>query len=164
MGLFFPSDRAAMVEKKAMELCGCELICGKPVGAYVAATIAGNLVYTSGQLPSRAGTMLATGKVGQDVTLEQAVECAKQCAFNVLAAVKSVVPDLSKIEKIVRINIFVNSAPGFTKQPAVADGASNFFVAVFGPAGQHTRVAIGVAELPLNVPVEIEGIFLLKSS
>ena len=128
----------------------------KPVGAYVQATRTGNLVYTAGQIPTREGKLIVSGKVPTDVPLEEAREAARQAALNGLAAIGSVIGSLDAIRRIVRINVFVNSAPGFTEHAKVANGASEFLVAVLGEAGRHSRCAIGAAELPLNAPVELD--------
>jgi enamine deaminase RidA (YjgF/YER057c/UK114 family) len=128
----------------------------KPVAAYVPAVRSGSWVYTSGQLPLRSGQLITTGKVGGEVTADQAVECAQQCALNALAAVKAVVGDLSEIVRVVKVVAFVASVPDFTGQPAVANGASELIGAVFGDIGQHARSAVGVAVLPLDAPVEVE--------
>ncbi len=127
----------------------------KPVAAYIPAVTSGSLVFTSGQLPTRDGRLLATGKVGAGVTAEEATECAKQCALNALAAVRSEV-ELSRITRIVKVVAFVASDAGFTGQPAVANGASELLGAVFGDAGRHARSAVGVPVLPLDAPVEVE--------
>jgi len=128
----------------------------KPVAAYVPAVQTGNYVYTSGQLPLRTGQLIATGKVGAEVSPDLAVECAQQCALNALAAIKSVVGDLSRVERVVKVVAFVASTPDFTGQPGVANGASELVGRVFGDAGQHARSAVGVAVLPLDAPVEVE--------
>jgi enamine deaminase RidA (YjgF/YER057c/UK114 family) len=127
-----------------------------PVASYMPAVRSGSNVYVSGQLPMRGGQLIATGKVGTGVTPEQAAECAEQCALNAVAAVKSLVGDLSNVARIVKVVVFVASAPDFTGQPAVANGASNFLGQVFGDAGVHARSAVGVAALPLDAPVEVE--------
>lgn len=127
-----------------------------PVAAYVPAVQSGSHVFTAGQLPMRDGTLVATGKVGDAVSVDQATECAQQCALNALAAVTSVVGDLSKIRRIVKVVVFVASAPDFTGQPGVANGASELLGTVFGDAGVHARSAVGVASLPLDAPVEVE--------
>ena len=127
-----------------------------PVAAYVPAVRSGNQVFTSGQLPMRNGELLAVGLVGAEVTPEQAYECAQQCALNAIAAVKSVVGDLSQVKRVVKVVGFVASAPGFTGQPGVVNGASELLGKVFGDAGVHARSAVGVAALPLGVPVEVE--------
>lgn len=128
----------------------------KPVAAYVPAVRTGDHIYTSGQLPMRAGQLITTGKVGADVTADQAVECAQQCALNALAAVRSVVGDLSRITRVVKVVVFVASTRDFTGQPGVANGASELFGTVFGDSGQHARSAVGVPVLPLDAPVEVE--------
>jgi len=128
----------------------------KPVAAYVPALRTGNYVYTSGQLPMRSGELISTGKVGGDVTVEQAVECAQQCALNGFAAVKSIIGDLSRVVRVVKVVGFVASTPDFTGQPGVINGASELIGQVFGEAGQHARSAVGVAVLPLDAPVEVE--------
>lgn len=128
----------------------------KPVASYVPAVRSGHHVFTSGQLPMRDGELLATGKVGDQVTPEQAVECARQCALNALAAVRAEVGDLSAVKRIVKVVVFVASTPDFTGQPAVANGASELLGAVFGDAGQHARSAVGVSVLPLDASVEVE--------
>lgn len=134
----------------------------KPVAAYVPAVVAGKWVYISGQLPFRQGKLEKTGKAGKDVTLEEAYAEAKQCAVNCLAALKSVAGDLDNVERIVKVTGFVASAPGFNDQPKVVNGASELLSQVFGEAGKHARAAVGVAELPMNTPVEVELIALLK--
>jgi enamine deaminase RidA (YjgF/YER057c/UK114 family) len=126
-----------------------------PVAAYVPAVRSGNHVFTAGQLPMRSGELLATGKVGGSVTPEQAVECARQCALNGLAAIRSQVP-LDQVTRVVKLVVFVSSTPEFTGQPAIANGASDLVGEVFGDAGRHARSAVGVPVLPLDAPVEVE--------
>ncbi len=133
-----------------------------PVAAYVPAVKTGNLVFVAGQLPLVDGKIVKEGKVGKEVTPDEAKEMAQLCALNALAAI-SLVADIDKIEKIVRVGGFVNGIPGFTAISSVIDGASNLFVKVLGEIdGKHARTSIGVAELPLNSPVELEVIILLK--
>ncbi len=127
----------------------------RPVAAYVPATRTGNLIFTAGQLPLVDGQMVRTGKVDLDVDVEEAKKLAQICALNCLAAVETILP-AEKIVKIVRVVGYVNGAPGFANHPAVVNGASELFVELWGEAGKHARSAIGVAELPLNAPVEIE--------
>lgn len=127
-----------------------------PVAAYVPAVRSGNQVFTAGQLPMRDGALITTGKVGDAVTPEQAAECARQCALNAIAAVKSVVGDLEKVVRVVKVVAFVASTPDFTGQPGVANGASELLAAAFGDAGIHARSAVGVPVLPLDAPVEVE--------
>ncbi|GAB4009185.1 RidA family protein [Nocardioides ultimimeridianus] len=126
-----------------------------PVAAYVPAVRVGSLVHTAGQLPMRDGSLIATGKVGDAVTPEVATECARQCALNALAAIRSVVGSLEQV-RIVKVVAFVASTTDFTGQPGVANGASNLFGDVFGDAGVHARSAVGVPVLPLDAPVEVE--------
>jgi enamine deaminase RidA (YjgF/YER057c/UK114 family) len=128
-----------------------------PLAAYVSAVQSGNLVYVSGQLPIHLGQLLDVGKVGAEITPEVAKDLAGRCALNALAAVDNLV-GLETVVKIVKVTGFVASAPGFTGQPAVVNGASELFGAVFGEAGRHARSAVGVAELPLGAPVEVEVI------
>ncbi|MCO8274519.1 RidA family protein [Actinoplanes sp. TRM 88003] len=128
-----------------------------PLASYVPAVQSGNYVYVSGQLPLVEGKLPHTGKVGAEVTTEQGTELARLCALNGLAAIESLV-GLGRVVKVVKLTGFVASAPGFTGQPAVINGASNLFGDVFGEQGRHARSAVGVAELPLNAPVEVEMI------
>jgi enamine deaminase RidA (YjgF/YER057c/UK114 family) len=130
-------------------------VAAKPVAAYVPATKTGKIVFTAGQLPLVAGAMADTGKVGAEITQERAKELAEICALNCLAAVELVAP-VDSIIKVVRLVCYVNGAPGFINQPFVANGASELFMHIWGDAGIAARSAIGVAELPLNSPVEIE--------
>ena len=133
-----------------------------PVAAYVPAVKTGNLVFTAGQLPVVDGKLVLTGKVGSDVTPEDAKKMAEICALNALAAI-SLVADIDQIEKIVRVGGFVNGVPGFVAIPAVVNGASELLIKLFGDVnGKHARTAVGVAELPLNAPVEIEMVVQLK--
>jgi enamine deaminase RidA (YjgF/YER057c/UK114 family) len=127
----------------------------KPVAAYVPAVRTGNLVYTAGQLPMVDGALPVTGKVGAEVSAEDAKALARTCALNALAAVNSVV-GIDEVTRVVKVVGFVASAPGFSGQPGVINGASELFGEVFGEAGAHARSAVGVSELPLNAPVEVE--------
>ena len=134
-----------------------------PVAAYVPAVKTGNLVFTAGQLPVVDGKLVLTGKVGSDVTPEDAKKMAEICALNALAAI-SLVADIDQIEKIVRVGGFVNGATGFVAIPAVINGASELLIKLFGDVnGKHARTAVGVAELPLNAPVEVEMVVQLKN-
>ncbi len=126
-----------------------------PAGAYVPAVRTGNLVYTAGQVPFVDGTIAATGKVGQEISPEEAKGHARTCALNALAAVHDLV-GVDAVVRVVKVVGFVASAEGFTGQPAVINGASELFGEIFGDAGKHARSAVGVAELPLGVPVEVE--------
>lgn len=127
----------------------------KPLAAYVPAVRTGNLVYTSGQLPSVEGALTLTGKVGAEVTPEDAKIAARTCALNALAAVHALV-GVDAVTRVVKVVGFVASAPGFNGQPGVVNGASELLGEVFGDAGVHARSAVGVSELPLDAPVEVE--------
>lgn len=127
-----------------------------PVAAYVPAVVTGRYVYTSGQLPMRDGEMIAVGLVGAEVDPDVAKECARQCAINALAAAQSVIGSLDRVTRVVKVVGFVASAPGFTGQPAIVNGASELLLDIFGDAGRHARSAVGVSGLPINAPVEVE--------
>ncbi len=127
----------------------------RPIAAYVHAVRTRDLIFTAGQLPLINGQIVATGKVGREVTTEDGNRLAEVCALNCLAAVETLVP-IEKIVRIVRVVGYVNGITGFTNQPAVINGASELFVNLWGDAGKHARSAIGVAELPLDAPVEVE--------
>jgi len=128
----------------------------KPVAAYVPAVRSGSYVYTSGQLPMRSGELMASGKVGGEVSQEEAVACAQQCGLNAIAAVKAEVGDLAQVKRVVKVVCFVASTTDFTAQPQVANGVSELLGEVFGDAGVHARSAVGVPVLPLDAPVEVE--------
>jgi enamine deaminase RidA (YjgF/YER057c/UK114 family) len=127
-----------------------------PVASYVPAVRSGSQIFTSGQLPMRSGQLIATGKVGAEVSPEEAAACAQQCALNAIAAVKSQLGDLDLVKRVVKVVCFVASTPDFTGQPQVANGASELLGTAFGDAGVHARSAVGVAVLPLDAPVEVE--------
>ena len=127
-----------------------------PVAAYVPAVVTGNYVYTSGQLPYVDGKLPRTGKVGAEVSPEDAAELAKYCALNAIAAVKSVITDLDRVVRVVKVVGFVASAPDFTSQPVVINGASAVLGAAFSTSGGHARSSVGVAALPMDSPVEVE--------
>ena len=151
-----------MIEEKIKEL-GLEVPdAPKPLAAYVPALIVNDLVFTAGQLPSIKGELKYKGKVGKDLSEEGGRKAAEICALNCLAAVKGVIGNLDKIEQIVKLTAFVNSAEGFTAQPKVANGASELIGKIFGDKGKHARSAVGVNELPLDAAVEIEMIVKLK--
>jgi enamine deaminase RidA (YjgF/YER057c/UK114 family) len=134
-----------------------------PVAAYVPAMRAGSLVFTSGQLPFRAGELMATGTLGAAVDPTVATDCARQCALNALGAIKALIGDLDQVEQVVKLVVFVASTPDFTGQPAIANGASQLMQVAFGDAGVHARSAVGLASLPLGAPVEVEVIVSLVS-
>jgi enamine deaminase RidA (YjgF/YER057c/UK114 family) len=149
--------------KEKIESLGLTLpVAALPVAAYVPAVKTGNLVFVAGQLPLVDGKIVKEGKVGKEVTLEEAKEMAQVCALNALAAI-ALVADLDQIERVVRVGGFVNGIPGFTAIPPIINGASELFIKLFGEVnGKHARTAIGVAELPLNAPVEVEVLVQLK--
>lgn len=134
-----------------------------PAGAYVPAIVDGDHVLTSGQLPLVDGALPVTGHVGAEVDPEQAKEMARLCVVNALAAIRSVVGDLDRVEQVVKVVGFVSSAPDFTGQPGVINGASELLGEVFGDAGEHARSAVGVAALPLGSPVEVEVTVRVRS-
>ena len=129
----------------------------QPAGSYVPAALAtGTLLFTAGQLPSKDGRLLYTGKVGADVSVEEAKEAARICALNALAAVKAEVKTLENVARVVKVTGYVASTAGFNGQPEVMNGASDLLGRLFGEKGLHSRTAVGVAELPLDAPVEVE--------
>lgn len=151
-----------MIEEKIKDL-GYDLPeAPKPLAAYIPAARIDNLVFTAGQLPMVDGKLIAEGKLGVEVTNETGSKAAEISALNCLSVIKSVIGNLDKIEQIVKVTVFVNSADGFTAQPQIANGASEFLVKIFGDIGKHVRSAVGVNELPINAPVEIEMIVKVK--
>jgi enamine deaminase RidA (YjgF/YER057c/UK114 family) len=150
-----PSDAGTPEERlEAMGLAVPDV--AKPVAAYIPAVRSGNHVFTSGQLPMRDGQLMATGKVGGEVSQEEAVACARQCGLNALAAVRAELGDLSQVRRIVKVVAYVASTSDFTGQPLVANGVSELLGEVFGDIGRHARSAVGVPVLPLDAPVEVE--------
>jgi len=150
------------IEKRMAEL-GIHLPeVAKPVASYVPAVISGNLVFVSGNVALIEGRLVAKGRLGEDVPEERGYECARIAALTCLAAVKSVIHDLDRVRRIIRVTGFVRSAPGFDRQPFVVNGASDVLLEIFGEAGKHSRLAIGTNELPLGAPVEIEMIVEIK--
>ncbi len=135
-----------------------------PAGSYVPATTAGSLLFTAGQLPFEDGQLRYTGKVGKDVSVEEAKEAAHLCTLNALAAVETEAGSLENVRRVVKVTGYVASAAGFNRQPEVVNGASDFLGEVFGERGAHARSAVGVAELPLDAPVEVELIVELALS
>ena len=151
------------IKEKLAELGLTLPVAAAPVAAYVPAVKTGNLVFTAGQLPIVDGKVVITGKVGAEVTPERAKEMAQICALNALAAI-SLVADIDQIERVVRVGGFVNGVRGFVAIPQVINGASELLIKLFGEVnGKHARTAIGVAELPLNAPVEVEIVVQLKN-
>ncbi|MFN4243403.1 MAG: RidA family protein [Tepidisphaerales bacterium] len=130
----------------------------KPVAAYVPAVRTGSLLFVAGQLPLRDGKLLATGPVPSAVSLEQAVDAARQCAVNVLAVAKAELGELSRVRRVVKLGVFVACDDTFTEQPKVANGASELMQAVFGDAGRHARAAVGTNALPLGASVEVDAV------
>lgn len=134
-----------------------------PAANYIPASLSGNLLVVSGQLPMRDGKPQYIGKLGREISLEDGQECAKLCALNVLAHVKNALGgDLGRIVKLVRLGVFVNATEDYTDHPKVANGASDFMVALLGEAGKHARAAVGVSGLPFGVAVEVEATFEVK--
>ena len=144
------------IEQKLAELGFPLPEVAKPVAAYVPSVVTGNLCFTSGQLPFVAGALPKTGKVGRDVTAEEAKDLARLCALNALAALKLAIGDLDRVTRIVKVVGFVSVVPEFTAIPGVINGASEFLGEVFGEVGSHARSAVGVPALPLDSAVELE--------
>lgn len=152
----------SVIEAKLAELGHTLPAVAVPLAAYVPAVRTGNLVFTSGQLPTVNGVLMATGKVGADVDLDTARAAAQQCALNGLAAIKQVIGDLDNVVQVVKVVGFVAVDPSFTNHAAVVNGASEFLGACFGDAAKHARSSVGMASLPLDAPVEIEFIFEVR--
>ena len=151
-----------MIEKRIADL-GYEIPKEpEPLASYLRSFEYNGLVYTAGQLPILNGKLMYKGKVGKDVSENDAIEAARLCALNCLSVIKYGIGDLDKVDRIVKVVAFVNSAEGFTNQPIVANGASDFLVQVFGDKGKHVRSAVGVNELPINSCIEVEMIAGLK--
>ncbi len=151
-----------MVEEKIKELGYALPNAPKPLAAYVPVLIIDKIVYTAGQLPLINGELKIKGKLGKDVSDNDGIKSAEICALNCLSVVKSAAGSLDNIERIIKLTVFVNSSEGFISQPKIANGASELIGKIFGDAGKHVRSAVGVNELPLNSPVEIEMIVKLK--
>lgn len=149
---------AQTIEQKLAQM-GVELPApAAPAASYLPFMTTGKLLFTAGQLPLGGGKLISTGLVGRDLDVAAGQQAARQCAINILAQVKAAAGDLEKIARFVKITAFVASAPGFTEQHLVANGASDFLVEVLGDRGRHARSAVGMASLPLNAPVEVEAI------
>ena len=131
----------------------------KPVAAYVPFVRTGKLVYVSGQIPMREGNLIHQGRVGNEVSPEDGIACARQCAINGLAVVRDALGSLDRVARVVRLGVFVACDAGFHDQPRIANGASQLMLDVFGEAGRHARAAVGASDLPLGAPVEIEFLF-----
>ncbi|MBI2486029.1 MAG: RidA family protein [Deltaproteobacteria bacterium] len=156
-------EKTIKVEKKLKEL-GIEIPkVTAPLGSYRAAVISGNLIFVSGQLPIKEGRLLFKGKVGAEVSIEDGMEAARIAAINSVSILKNELGALNRITRIVKVTGYVSSAPGFDMQAMVINGASDFFYKIFGEMGRHARAAVGVYELPLGAPVEIEVIAEISS-
>jgi len=151
------------IEKKLEELGITLPQVAKPLASYVPVTRTGNIVYTAGQLPMVEGTLRYAGKLGRDLGIEEGQESARISLLNALAAVKSEIGGLEKVEKVLRMNVFVNSAEEFTEQAKVANGASELLEKIFGDRGKHTRCAIGANTLPLGAAVELDLIVAVRA-
>ena len=151
------------IEKKIKEIGLILPEVPKPIAEYIPAKKMGNLVFTSGQGPIKDGKFVYVGKVGGEVSIEEGYECAKMCALNCLAAIKSVIESLDEIDEVIKIKGYVNSTPDFYRQPEVVNGASELIVKIFGEKGKHTRSALGTSVLPGNIPVELEMTVSIKS-
>ena len=153
---------ASSIEKRLLEL-GVELPTpAAPAANYVPYVTTGNLLVTSGQLPMKDGKLMAMGLLGRELGTEAGKLAAKWCAVNVLAQARAALGELERIERIVKITVFVAATPDFTEQHLVANGASDFLVAALGERGHHARSAVGSAALPMNAPVEIEALIEIK--
>lgn len=134
----------------------------EPLAQYVPAIRAGDTVFTAGHLPMRGGALICTGRLGEEVSLEQGQECARACALNALSAVRDLIGDLNHVQEVVQLRGFVASTQDFTDQPEVLNGASELMVTLFGEPGQHVRSAVGVSVLPRNAPVELEVVVRVR--
>ena len=144
-----------MIEERLAEL-GIELPpAPAPVASYVPVTVAGDLAFVAGQVPIEDGTAMLTGRLGDEVGIEQGQAAARRCALQAVSALRDVLGSLDRIAQIPQVTVYVASVPGFTDQPKVANGASDVLVEIFGEAGKHARAAVGVVELPLGAPVEV---------
>jgi enamine deaminase RidA (YjgF/YER057c/UK114 family) len=153
-----------MTPEEKLESLGIELPeAAKPLGSYVPFVRTGNLIYLSGMLPMRNGKLAYTGRAGEDVSLEDAADAARICAINGLAVLRSALGGLGRVKNCVRIEGYVSSAENFIDQPKVMNGASDFMSEVFGEAGRHSRIAVGVNILPLNSPVEVAFVFEVEA-
>jgi enamine deaminase RidA (YjgF/YER057c/UK114 family) len=146
------------VEERLAEL-GVELpAASAPVASYIPVVVSGSLAFVAGQVPLSEGKLLVSGKLGAELDVDAGAEAARRCAVQALSVLKAELGSLERIRRIVKLTVFVASAPGFTDQPQVANGASDLLGDVFGDMGRHARSAVGVVELPLGTPVEVEVI------
>jgi len=151
-----------MIEEKINQLGFTLPAAPKPLASYIPAVKSGNLVFTAGQLPIKDGSLVFKGKLGKDLNEEDGKKAAQLCALNCLSVIKNEIESLDNIDRIIKMTVFVSSSEGFINHPQVANGASDLIKDIFGENGKHVRSAVGVAELPLNAPVEIEMIVRTK--
>ncbi len=151
-----------MIEEKISQLGFTLPAAPKPLASYIPAVKAGNLVFTAGQLPIKDGSLAFKGKLGKELNEDDGKKAAQLCALNCLSVIRNEIESLDKIDRVIKLTVFVNSADGFINHPQVANGASDLIKEIFGENGKHVRSAVGVAELPLNAPVEIDMIVKIK--
>jgi enamine deaminase RidA (YjgF/YER057c/UK114 family) len=151
-----------MIEEKIKQLGFAIPTAPKPLASYIPAVQTGNLVFTAGQLPIKDGILAFKGKLGKELGEDEGKKAAQLCTLNCLSVIKDEIGSLDKIDKIIKLTVFVGSSEGFINHPQVANGASDLIKDIFGENGKHVRSAVGVAELPMNAPVEIEMIVKLK--
>ena len=151
-----------MIEERIIQLGFTLPAAPKPLASYVPAVRTGNLVFTAGQLPIKDGSLAFKGKLGKDLNEDKGKNASQLCALNCLSVIKDEIGTLDQIDRIIKLTVFVNSSEGFINHPQVANGASDLIKEIFGENGKHVRSAVGVAELPLNAPVEIEMIVRVK--
>jgi len=151
-----------MIEEKISQLGFTLPIAPNPLASYIPAVKAGNLVFTAGQLPIKDGSLAFKGKLGKELNEDDGKKAAQLCALNCLSVIRNEIESLDKIDRVIKLTVFVNSADGFINHPQVANGASDLIKEIFGENGKHVRSAVGVAELPLNAPVEIDMIVKIK--
>lgn len=144
-----------MIEERLTELGIALPPAPAPVASYVPVRVAGGLAFVAGQIPLEAGEVLSAGRLGAEVTLQQGAEATRRCALQALSALRDALGSLDRVRHIVKVEVYVASAPGFVDQPKVANGASDALVEILGDAGRHARAAVGVAELPLGASVEV---------
>jgi enamine deaminase RidA (YjgF/YER057c/UK114 family) len=135
----------------------------KPAGSYIPVVVSGNLAFVSGQIPMQDGKVVFTGRVPSERSVEEAQKAARLCAINILAQLKANLGSLDRITRIIRVSGFVSSAPGFTEHPKIINAASDLFFEIFGEAGKHARIAVGVSGLPLNSTVEVDAVVEITS-
>ena len=151
-----------MIEEKISQLGFTLPAAPKPLASYIPAVKVGDLVFTAGQLPIKDGSLAFKGKLGKDLNEDEGKKAAQLCALNCLSVIRNEIESLDKIDRVIKLTVFVNSADGFINHPQVANGASDLIREIFGENGKHVRSAVGVAELPLNAPVEIDMIVKIK--